>query len=73
MNKEAMVRQLKLHIIDKHGTQAAAAEKWGVSESVLSRVMNHRIFPTEAMLDDIGLEMFKPEPIYKRVKKGKAK
>jgi hypothetical protein len=73
MNKEAMVRQLKLYITDKHGTQAAAAAKWGVSESVLSRVMNHRIFPTEAMLEDIGLEMVKPEPTYKRVKKEKSK
>jgi predicted XRE-type DNA-binding protein len=73
MKKEQMVQELKLHIIKKHGTQAKAAQHWGVSEPMLSRVMNHKIIPSEAMMADLGLELVQAQPTYKRVKKEKAK
>lgn len=71
MNKERMVQDLKMHMIRKYGTQGKAAAAWGVSDAVVSRVMNHKILPTEIMLADVGLEMVKSEVTYRKVKKEK--
>jgi predicted XRE-type DNA-binding protein len=73
MKQEEMTRALKMHIIKTHGTQAKAAQHWGVSQPMLSRVMNHKVIPSEAMMADLGVELVEAKPTYKRVKKEKAK
>lgn len=71
MDKKQMVRALTLHILEKYETQNEAAKAWGISPQVVSRVMNHKILPTEKMLEDVGLVMVKPEVTYRKVKKEK--
>jgi hypothetical protein len=73
MKQEEMTRALRVHIVSKHGTQGEAAKHWGVSEAMLSRVINSKVVPPEPILADLGLELVQAQPTYKRVKKEKAK
>jgi hypothetical protein len=71
MDRDQMVRALKSHIRNNYETQNDAAAAWGTSAAVLSRVLHHKILPTEQMLNDIGLVMVKPEVTYRKVRKEK--
>lgn len=71
MDREQMVRAIKSHIRNNYETQNDAAAAWGISAPTLSRVLNHKILPTEQMLAAVGLEMVKSEVTYRKVKKEK--
>ena len=55
MTQDEVRQRLWMHIKTKHKTGKAAARHWGISESMVSSVLNGRKAPTAAMLEEIGL------------------
>lgn len=68
LTHERMREEIFKFIIQKHGSQKAAAEHWGVSPSFVSQVVTGGKFPNAAMLRDIGLI---PITLFERVISGK--
>jgi len=48
--------KVRAHIIQKYGTQQAAAKAWGVSTSMVSQVVHGVVQPPAWILEDMGLE-----------------
>ena len=54
MTEVKFLKLLKTHIFTNHGTQAAAAKHWGVSDNFMSLVVNGVRVPNTEMLQDMG-------------------
>lgn len=57
MTESKFLKLFKLHIFNTHGTQAAAAEHWNVSNNFVSLVVNGVRKPTDKMLKDAGIKL----------------
>ncbi len=57
MTKSKFLTLFKQHIFSTHGTQAAAAEHWKVSNNFVSLVVNGIRKPNEQMLNDAGVKI----------------
>ena len=69
MTKSKFLTLFKQHIFSTHGTQAAAAEHWNVSNNFVSLVVNGVRKPSEQMLKDAGVKLtVKTITKYTRVK-----
>lgn len=68
MNQAEFCKELRVHIVRKHKTQAEAAKHWGVSGSLVSKVVKGKQAPSLAMLDDMGLKCVEYSPEYVKVK-----
>ena len=68
MTESKFLKLFKAHIFNKHGTQSAAAEYWGVSNNFVSLVVNGVRRPNSDMLNDMGLTL-KSETVktYKKI------
>lgn len=55
MNQQAMIRKLKIHLIDNFKNDAAAADAWGVSRAYLSAVKCGVKDPSDKILQPLGL------------------
>lgn len=55
MTEAKFLKLFKEHIFYNHGTQAAAAEHWGVSVNFVSLVVNGIRVPNSGMLGDMGV------------------
>lgn len=71
MNRDEMAHEMKVHVIRKYRSQAAAAAHWKVSAAMVSKVVTGKIDPPGYMLADAGLERVEPEPFYRKIKKEK--
>lgn len=56
--------EMRAHVARHYITQAKAAEVWGVSTSMVSKVLAGTIQPTKTMLDDAGFEAIKTDVKY---------
>jgi transcriptional regulator with XRE-family HTH domain len=55
MTQKQLMRKLEL-VVECEGTQRAAAEKLGITQSYLSDILNGRRDPGEKLLTALGLE-----------------
>lgn len=64
--KVDIIEELRAHIARKYKNQQNAAIAWGISGAMVSKVMNGKVAPTEAMLDDAGFEAVRSPVQYVR-------
>lgn len=62
-----IAEEIQAYIWKNKDTHTSAAAKWKVSRSYLSRVVNNKAPPTEAMLESIGYERI--TEAYRKVRK----
>jgi predicted XRE-type DNA-binding protein len=51
-----LLPELRAHIARKYINQAGAAKAWGITRAMVSKVMTGKARPSQAMLDDAGIE-----------------
>lgn len=51
--------EMRAHVARLNITQAAAAEKWGITSQYVSLILTGKRPPTKKMLDDAGFEAIK--------------
>lgn len=67
-----LIPELRAFIARKYKTQTAAAEAWGVSTALVSKVLRGLCAPNKRILEDAGLVAVPGEVRYKRKPKGKS-
>lgn len=53
---EDVLGELRAHIARKYKTQSKAAQAWGISSAMVSKVLAGNTPPTDTMLKDAGIE-----------------
>jgi hypothetical protein len=69
MNKERFLKKLKVHIVANYDTQVEAGKVYGLSPVHMSRICTGKNEPTDAILDDMGLEKKVAEVTYVKKRK----
>lgn len=56
MSTDGIGLLVRIHIIRTYGKQKNAAEKWGVSQAYVTKVVNEKSPPPAWLLEEMGLE-----------------
>lgn len=56
MSTDGIGLRVRIHILRTYGKQKHAAEKWGVSKTFISKVVNEKSPPPAWLLEEMGLE-----------------
>lgn len=68
-----VIAELRAHIARKYKNQCGAAKAWGISDAMVSKVLNGKSAPTAAMLKDAGIRAVQTPVRYVRKNDRRAK
>lgn len=56
MSTDGIGLRIRIHIVRTYGKQKNAAQKWGVSQAYVSKLVNEESPPPTWLLEEMGLE-----------------